>query len=100
MDSDEYGILINSFSKNAREEIRISINEYKGTKYIDIRTFFREKEDGDFKASKKGVTLSVEKYPEFLECIIQLGESLGFDMPAGEKVESTNSAGRQKAIES
>jgi hypothetical protein len=29
-DSDEFGVPVHSFRKNDREEIRISINEYKG----------------------------------------------------------------------
>lgn len=38
--------LIYSFQKNATEEIRISLSEYKGHNYIDFRVYFKDK-DGD-----------------------------------------------------
>ena len=54
--SDEFGIPVHAFARTAREEIRISLNEYRGFEYIDIRVFYRG-EDG-FRPSKKGVTIS------------------------------------------
>lgn len=78
MEKEEYGILVDSFEKNAREQIRVSINEFKGNKYIDIRVFFKDANGMQYLPSKKGVTLSEKKYPELLEVIVRLGEALGF----------------------
>ena len=50
------------------------MNEYKGKKYIDIRTYF-EADDGEYKPTKKGVTLSIDLYNELKEGIERL-ESL------------------------
>jgi hypothetical protein len=80
MEKEEYGILVDSFEKNAREEIRLSINEFKGNKYIDIRVFFKGANGTEYLPSKKGVTVSAGKYPALLEAIVQVGEALGFDV--------------------
>ncbi len=82
-ESDEYGLLIHSFKKNAREQVRILLNEYKGTRYVDIRVFFWNGEK--YLPSKKGVTLGEDKYHELLSGVLQLGETLGYD-PLSEEV--------------
>jgi hypothetical protein len=77
------------FDKNSREQIRISINEYKGTEYIDIRTFFAA---GDkFLPSRKGVTLRKDLYPELLNGIVLLGEALGFEVDEADDDEPAES---------
>ena len=74
---DEFGLPVHIIEKNSKQQIRIGINEYRGKNYIDIRLFYR---DGDkFLPSKKGVTLRMDLYFDFLRGIILLGESLGFD---------------------
>ncbi len=73
---DEHGLLIASISKGSSREIRISLNEYKGTRYIDIREFFEI--DGEFRPTKKGVTLRVDRFEELAEAILELGETLGY----------------------
>ena len=61
-----------TIQKNSTEQVRLSVNEYKGKKYIDIRTYF-EADDGDYKPTKKGVALSVDLYNELKEGIESLG---------------------------
>ncbi|MFA5628780.1 MAG: transcriptional coactivator p15/PC4 family protein [Dehalococcoidales bacterium] len=80
MESEEFGILIHSFQKNSKEQIRIMLNEYKGTKYIDIRIFFMGKDREEYFPSKKGITLSENKYNDLLEGCIILGETLGYNI--------------------
>lgn len=48
--------LLKTIPKNSREEIRISLKQFKGTEYFDIRTFFKDKQDV-MKPSKKGITI-------------------------------------------
>lgn len=86
MDSEDYGVLVHSFDRNSREKIRICINEFKGTKYLDIRVFYRSRESEQYLPSKKGVTLPIDKYPELLEGIVQLGETLGYDLQSTEQL--------------
>ena len=90
MEKEDYGIVVDSFDKNAREQIRISINEFKGNRYIDIRVFFKDADGRDYLPSKKGVTLSDTRYPQLLDAILQVGEALGFslaDQEGGPKVQ-------------
>ena len=67
--------LIHSFTKNALEEIRVSINIFRGKEYIDIRIYYKS-EDGEYRPSKKGVTLSPELLPELKEAVKKLEEAL------------------------
>jgi len=80
MDKEDYGIVVDSFDKNAREQIRVSINEFKGNRYIDIRVFFKDPDGTQYLPSNKGVTLSHIKYPQLLDAILQVGEALGFTL--------------------
>lgn len=80
--SDEFGVPVHAFLKSQREQIRISLNEYKGHEYIDIRSFYES--DGVFRPSKKGVTLRVELLPELLHGIAHLSQIIGItedDLP-------------------
>ena len=76
-DSDKFGVPVYMFSKSQREQIRISLNEYLGFDYIDIRTFYLV-EDG-FRPSKKGITIKKDLYPELFRGITDLGDMLGYD---------------------
>lgn len=67
--------LIHSFPKNALEEIRVSLNVFRGKQYIDIRTFYKG-DDGDFHPSKKGVTLAPDLLSDLEESIKKLSEAL------------------------
>lgn len=75
---DDFGVPVHVIEKRKNEQLRISINEYKGHQYIDIRSFFRT--DEEFLPSRKGVTLKVDDYPELLNGVILLGQTLGFDL--------------------
>ena len=66
-----------TFRKNATEEIRVSLHEYRGRKYFDIRAF-REKDTGhlEFLRTAKGLTLSVYILPELKKAILALEKEL------------------------
>lgn len=74
--SDDFGIPVHVIKKTGKEQLRISINEFHGFKYIDIRSFFLL--ENDYKPSKKGITLKTDLYPELLQGIVELGEALGY----------------------
>lgn len=67
--------LIHSFEKNALEQIRVSLNVFRGRQYVDIRTYYKG-DDGDFHPSKKGVTLSPELLDDLAEGIKKLHDVL------------------------
>ena len=66
--------LIASFQKNSQEEFRFSVTNFKGHEYADIRIFYEK--DGDFFPSKKGITVSLDAWKEFKECIEKLETEL------------------------
>ena len=54
--------MIATIEKNADEEIRVSLREYKGHPFIDIRVYWKPP-DGEPGPTKKGVTLNPELFP-------------------------------------
>lgn len=62
--SDEK-ILLASIPKNDTERLEISISEYKGKKYLDLRNFYTTDEGQSWLPTKKGVTI----YPDNLELL-------------------------------
>lgn len=51
--------LIYKFSKNSMEEVRVSIQDYKGRRYLSIWVWFKNDED-NWQPSKKGLNLSLD----------------------------------------
>jgi len=71
--------LIAEFDKNSAEKIRVSINEWKGQSYVDMRIWFYpdNSRDGEMIPSKKGIRISGELLPDLLKCLRKAGEKLG-----------------------
>ncbi len=57
--------LIHSFRRNANEEVRITTRRYQEKDYLDIRVFFQSSKDGEFKPTRKGITVGLEFASEF-----------------------------------
>ena len=60
-------MMIGEIQKNATERIRVSVSEYKGYTYLDLRIFF-ENDSGEWMPTKKGVTISKDN----IESLISL----------------------------
>jgi hypothetical protein len=67
--------LIHKFGKNAIEEVRVSLTEYKGHELMDFRVYYCPS-DGEPVPTKKGLTMSVELYANLRDAILKLGEEL------------------------
>lgn len=74
---DSFGIPIYTISKSGSEEIRISLNEFRGLTYIDLRVFYRSPKG--FLPTKKGITLKREHAPDLIQGIAELASALGLD---------------------
>lgn len=61
-------MLIGEIQKNATEKIRVSISEYKGHKFIDVRVYF-EDDSGEWKPTKKGITVSKDNVDKLVELL-------------------------------
>lgn len=57
--------LLTTIPKNATERIEVAINEYKGKKYLDLRTFYTTDDGVNWLPTKKGITI----FPENLELL-------------------------------
>lgn len=68
--------LVHSFPKNPLEEVRASISVYKGKQYVDLRVYYKG-DDGEFRPSKKGLTLSLDLFPELEQAVGKLSEVIG-----------------------
>ena len=58
--------LIASIPRTETEQIQVSINEFKGKKYLDLRVFYTTDSGSSWLPTKKGVTV----YPENIDLLI------------------------------
>lgn len=56
--------ILHEFKRNAEETLRISLSNFKGRTYVDIRLFY-EDTNGELAPTKKGVTITPELWDEF-----------------------------------
>ena len=66
---------IGEIGRTETEVVRVSVEEYKGRKYLDVRIYF-ESDEGEWKPTKKGVTIQPDKIDLFMDLIRQAKESL------------------------
>lgn len=62
--SEEAVGLVGSLAKNKREEIRLTVSNYKGFDLVGVRVWFKA-QDGGMRPSKEGFNFRVELLPEF-----------------------------------
>jgi len=56
--------IIVQFEKNATEVVRVSLTEYRGHKLVDLRVYYSD-DEGQYRPTKKGVSLAVGLYADF-----------------------------------
>ncbi|MDD3150452.1 MAG: transcriptional coactivator p15/PC4 family protein [Candidatus Gastranaerophilales bacterium] len=67
------GKILASIPRSATEETRISINEYKGKSYLDLRVYYTTDDGANWNPTKKGVTFAPDKLEE-LKNVIELAQ--------------------------
>jgi hypothetical protein len=70
--------IVHTFQKNALEEIRASIRHYRGKEYIDLRVYYQA-DDGEYRPSKKGITVSPDLFREVEEAVKKVRKVIGPD---------------------
>ena len=55
--------------------VRVSLTEYRGRKLVDVRVYYSDSE-GQYRPTKKGVSLSVDVYPDFKHALLALEKIL------------------------
>ena len=63
-------IVVGSFPKNNREEVRVTLSKFKGYDLVGVRQWFRNEND-EPRPSKSGVTIRVDLLPELLDLITE-----------------------------
>lgn len=63
--------IIGEMEKGWNEKIVFSVSEFKGKNYANIRIYY-EDDEGEWKPTKKGVTVSLDTFAEFKENIVGL----------------------------
>jgi len=67
--------IIDSFKRNATEEVRATVRTYRGKQYLDVRIYYLD-DAGEFKPTKKGINLSVELLGELTKMIDKLAKAI------------------------
>ncbi len=68
-------VVISTFEKNKKEEVRLSLDTFHGKKLINIRVWFKD-DDGTMKPGKQGMALGVDRYKDLASAILELGQHL------------------------
>ncbi len=66
-------MVIGEIERNPTERLRISTENFKGRDYIDLRIYY-EAEGGEWKPTKKGVTIAPDKVDEVIELLGKAGQ--------------------------
>lgn len=64
------------FEKNSREQVRISIDDFKGRKLINIRVWYHNADLDQWLPGKQGMTLALDKFEAFQAGMVALSEKL------------------------
>jgi hypothetical protein len=75
MAEESAGELIVKFEKNSKEEVRVSVDEFRGRKIINLRVYYRT-DTGEWLPGKQGVALAIDRYRDLVDAVLQLGEWL------------------------
>ncbi|KAI9639642.1 transcriptional Coactivator p15-domain-containing protein [Dioszegia hungarica] len=62
---------------NLSEYKRVTINEFKGAKLVDIREVYKDKASGDMKPGKKGISLTLGQWKVLKSNIDSIDEMFG-----------------------
>lgn len=61
--------IIVEIKKNAREVIRVTVDEFNGHQGVQVRNYFKDGEEGKWLPTKRGVWLDVEAAREVLKAL-------------------------------
>jgi hypothetical protein len=63
---DDSSQLVAQFEKNSKEEVRVSIDDFRGRKIINIRVYYRS-DRGQWLPGKQGLALAVDRYRDLAD---------------------------------
>ena len=68
-------IVVSNFKRNATEEVRVGIKEFRGRRYIDLRIYYMD-DKGEWKPTRKGISLATDFMPELKDAVLGLEKVL------------------------
>jgi hypothetical protein len=68
-------MVIGQVERSQTEVIRVSTEEFKGRSYVDVRIYFEDNE-GEWKPTKKGVTINPDKLEQVIELLKEAQDKL------------------------
>lgn len=69
--ADDRSEVIAEMEKGFGEKILFSVSEFRGKKYANVRIYY-EDDEGEWKPTKKGLSISMDSYHEFRENLEKL----------------------------
>ena len=67
--------ILASFTKNSREEVRISLDNFNGHKLVNIRVFYNAG-DRDMRPGKQGLAIRLEQLPELMLALAKVEQTI------------------------
>lgn len=61
-------MIVIDIARNDLEIVRVEKREFKGHEFVDIRIYYQD-ESGEWKPTKKGVTINPDKIDELVEAL-------------------------------
>ena len=71
--------LITQIKKNSSEVYRIYEKEYEGYKFIDVRIYYMDKNSGEYKPTKKGISIMPNNVEEVINGILKAMEVICYE---------------------
>ena len=68
--------ILYKFSRGNDESVLFTLREYKERKYLDLRIFFRPKNEDELRPTKKGITIAVDLFPDLKKGIFACEKKL------------------------
>jgi len=68
-------MLIDEVEKNKKEKICISVDEFKGFRFCDVRVYFINP-GGEWRPTKKGITFNADNIDEIIDILKEASKEL------------------------
>ncbi len=64
-------IEVGAFRKADGAEVRVSVQEYKGRRVVDVRVWYRPRQGIEYVPTRKGITIDADKLPELMAAMTE-----------------------------
>ena len=65
-----------TLAKNTQEQYRFSLEHYHGRDYADLRIYYLDDDSGEYRPTRKGLTIAPDNWPQFMAALRQLEAQL------------------------